>query len=86
MGCSGQDRSEQQGKTKRWRKGKEKEELKGEGSRKEAVPIQHQRRSTDRKPGDSWRVVTSQAVGLESHQRVNRHQNKVQSLPLALLP
>lgn len=38
MGCSGQDRSEQQGKTKRWRKGKEKEELKGGGSRKEAVP------------------------------------------------
>lgn len=38
MDCSGQDRSEQQGKTKRWRKGKEKEELKGGGSRKEAVP------------------------------------------------
>lgn len=46
--------------TKRWRKGKEKEEMKGGGS-----AIQHQRKSTGRKPGDSWRVVTSQAVGLD---------------------
>lgn len=52
--------SEQQGKTKRWRKEKEKEEMKGGGS-----AIQHQSRSTSRMPGDSWRVVTSQAVGLD---------------------
>lgn len=50
--------SEQQGKTKRWIKGKEKKEMKGRGS-----AIQHQRRSTGRKLGDS--LVTSQAVGLD---------------------
>lgn len=37
-------------------KGERKEEMKGAGS-----AIQHQRKST----GDSWRVATSQAVGLD---------------------
>lgn len=71
--------SEQEGKTKRWREGKEKEEIKGGGS-----AIQHQRKSTGRKPGDSWREVTSQAVGLD-HIREST-DTKAKPLPLALLP
>lgn len=56
-----------------------KEEMKGGGS-----AIQHHQRSTGRMSGDSWRVVTSQAVGLD-HIREST-DTKFQPLPLALLP
>lgn len=66
--------------------GEQKGENEGRRHLEGGSATQHQRRSTGRKPGDSWREGTSQAVGLQSHQGINRHQSKVQSLPLALLP
>jgi len=52
-------------------KGEGKGENKGRRELEGGSAIQHQRRSTEWMPGDSWREVTSQAVGLESHQGVN---------------
>ena len=64
-----------QARTTREDKEMEKVEEKGENEGRRQLEggsaTQHQRRSTERKPGDSWREVTSQAVGLESHQGFN---------------
>lgn len=62
-------------------KGKKKREDQVKGQLEEGSAIQHQRRSTQRRLGDSWGEDASQAVGL----RVSTG-TEAWSLPLALLP
>lgn len=62
-------------------KGKKKGEDQVKAQLEEGTAIQHQGRSTERRPEDSLGEVSSQAVGLRE-----LTGSKVWSLPLALLP